>query len=441
MRREEYSEKLLRIFRDSTLLDEHPEMPKSITFQVTEDCNLRCTYCYQTIKKKNRMSFETAKEFIDMILEDPDRCNGYINPNDNIGVILDFIGGEPLLEIDLIDQIVDYFRERTFILKHHWATNFMISISSNGMLYFDEKVQKFIKKNKEHLSFSISIDGNKKLHDSCRLDVDGNGTYDRAMKAAKHYMNELHLYMGSKITLAPENINYTSEAIIALMNEGYNEINFNCVFEEGWTIEHARIYYKELKKLADYVLNNDLEKTKYLSQFNSKIGHPLDEKDNNNWCGGDGKMIALDYKGDIFPCLRYMETSLDGQQEPYVIGNIKDGIAKCESHCNRCSTLENITRRSQSTDECFDCPIASMCAWCSAHNYQIYGTPNKRATFICNMYKSEVLANIYFWNKYYKKNNMQENFEIHIPKDWALEIIDEEEYMMLKELAEKGGDE
>lgn len=70
MRREEYSERLLRIFRGSTLLDEHPEMPKSITFQVTEDCNLRCTYCYQTIKKKNRMSFETAKEFIDMILED-----------------------------------------------------------------------------------------------------------------------------------------------------------------------------------------------------------------------------------------------------------------------------------------------------------------------------------------------------------------------------------
>ena len=196
-----------------------------------------------------------------------------------------------------------------------------------------------------------------------------------------------------------------------------------------------------MEKLADYVLDNDLEKTKSLSHFDTNFGHPLTERENNNWCGGNGKMIALDYKGDIFPCLRYMETSLDGQQEPYVIGNIKDGIAKCESHCNRCSTLENITRRSQSTDECFNCPIASMCAWCSAHNYQVYGTPNKRATFICNMYKSEVLANIYFWNKYYKKNNMQENFEIHIPKDWALEIIDEEEYKMLKELAEKGGDE
>ena len=68
---------------------------------------------------------------------------------------------------------------------------------------------------------------------------------------------------------------------------------------------------------------------------------------------------------------------------------------------NNYNKLEQITRRSQSTDECYNCPIASGCSWCSAYNYEIYGTPNKRTTFICPMHKARVLANIYYWNKTY----------------------------------------
>ena len=65
----------------------------------------------------------------------------------------------------------------------------MISISSNGLLYFDKRVQNFIKKYKNNLSLSISIDGNKELHDTCRVDLNGNGTYDRALAAELHYHN------------------------------------------------------------------------------------------------------------------------------------------------------------------------------------------------------------------------------------------------------------
>ena len=80
---------------------------KNITFQVTEDCNLRCTYCYQVHKTPSYMSFSTAKQFIDDLL-DNDKLSTYCSIDNIEAYVLEFIGGEPLLCIDLIDQIVDY---------------------------------------------------------------------------------------------------------------------------------------------------------------------------------------------------------------------------------------------------------------------------------------------------------------------------------------------
>lgn len=97
--------------------------------------------------------------------------------------------------------------------------------------------------------------------------------------------------------------------------------------------------------------------------------------------------------------------------------------------------MAKIDRRTQSTDKCFYCPIAAGCSNCSGYDYQVFGTPDARATFICIMHKARALGNIYFWNKYYRKNNIDKRMEIHIPDEWALEIISEKELNMLKELA------
>jgi len=93
--------------------------------------------------------------------------------------------------------------------------------------------------------------------------------------------------------------------------------------------------------------------------------------------------------------------------------------------------LDAITRRSQSTDKCFYCSISGGCAWCSGYNYEVNGTPNKRTTFICDMHKARVLANRYYWQNMYHKYNVDAEFGMYCPKDWALEIIPEEEYNML----------
>ena len=127
---------------------------QNLTFIVTEDCNLRCKYCYVTHKSSNaRMTFETAKKFIDYIFK--------IKRNEQHAVILDFIGGEPFLEIDLIDQICDYFKIKAFELNDEWYWNYRINVCTNGVNYNAEKIQNFIKKNHMKLSVTISIDGIK----------------------------------------------------------------------------------------------------------------------------------------------------------------------------------------------------------------------------------------------------------------------------------------
>lgn len=142
------------------------------------------------------MSFETARKLVDSVLDDAELTNGYINSHHSIGVILEFIGGEPLMAIGLIDQVTDYFISELVRRRHPWATRYMISICSNGVLYFESKVQEYLKKNLGHLSFSISIDGNKQLHDSCRVFPDGSGSYDMAMKGVKHFTEVLGGHMG-----------------------------------------------------------------------------------------------------------------------------------------------------------------------------------------------------------------------------------------------------
>jgi uncharacterized protein len=395
--------------------------------------------CYQSHKNaEHRMTWEIAKETVDMLLTGNKGMKDYIDPSYSPAIIIEFIGGEPFLEIDLIDKICDYFIRKAIELQHPWAEWHMFSICSNGVLYFDDRVQRFLEKHKTRVSFSITIDGNKELHDSCRVFPDGKPSYDLAVAAAKDWMSRGY-YMGSKITIAPGNVMHVTNAIKHMVELGYSEINANCVYEEGWKPAHATVLYQQMKDLSDYFLEQgfDFDREFFCSLYEENFFKPKDPEDNENWCGGIGQMLSVDYAGRFFPCIRYMEDSLAGQQEPYCIGNIYDGICVCQCDKDRLECLTCITRRSQSTDECFYCPIAEGCSWCSALHYQEYGTADKRVTHICIMHKARALANLYFWNKYYRKNGIDKRMKNYVPDEWALEIISEAELKMLKELCEE----
>lgn len=442
MRRfEQWQDRINRLFPEYSTQNQNSEMvlSQTVTFQVTDDCNLACTYCYQIHKGKRSMSFETAKKFIDLLISGEKGFSSYINPQKSPGIIIEFIGGEPFMEINLIDKICDYFVNSLIEKQHPWATKYVFSICSNGVLYFDENVQRFLRKWNGHISFSVTIDGNKELHDSCRVFPNGEPSYDLAVAAAKDWIDRGN-YMGSKITIAPENVSFLYNAIKHMIELGYNEINANCVYEKGWETKHAIIFYEEMKKISDYFLDNDFnfEYDYYCSLYNEDFFRPKQEDDLQTWCGGTGSsMLSCDPDGKLFPCIRYMESSLGGDQDPYSIGDVDNGIGKCDCHACRLECLNSINRKTESSDECFHCPIAEGCSYCSAYNYQIFGTPDSRATYICIMHKARALGNIYFWNKYYRKNNINKRMKIYIPDEWSLEIINETELSMLKELSKE----
>ena len=428
---DEYSQTLPLLYPE-----EGKGMAKTVTFQVTDACNLACKYCYQINKGHRKMSFEVAKKFIDLILSGEKGFKEYIDPDKDGGIVLDFIGGEPLLEIDLISKICDYFEEQLIEKQHPWATRHRFSICSNGVLYFDKKVQAFLQKYRNRVSFNITIDGNKELHDSCRVFPDGSPSYDLAFSGVQDWVKRGN-YMGSKITIAPENLDYLEDAIKAMVEANYPDIYANCVYEKGWTKQDATKFYYSLKNISDYFDEKNIKDEVFLSLFTeSTIGYPLPETDNQNWCGGTGLMLACDPDGKLYPCIRYMESSLGDDQPPIIIGEVDNGLAMRDSEIETLKCLKCINRKSQSTEECFNCPIAAGCSWCSGYNYQVFGTPNKRATYICDMHKARVLANTYFWNQYYIKNNIPKRIKNHCPKEWALEIIPEEEYNYLLSLEE-----
>lgn len=404
----------------------------SFTFQTSENCSLSCSYCYQINKSPMKMTFDIAKKFVDDLLHDK---YDYINQHNSPAIILEFIGGEPLLEIDLTRKIYEYFLEQCYELNHPWFTMHRISICSNGLQYFNPNVQSFFKEYSHNISFNISIDGNKKLHDACRIQPNGEGSYDIDMMALQHYTSHYVPDKNSKMTLAPGNIKYLFESVKSFMENGMKIINLNCVFEPGWTTKHATIEYEQLKELSNYILENDLEDI-YISIFNERPESVGDPKNDQPSCGGSGKMLALRANGEFYPCLRYMPSSVTDNVESLQIGDVSTGPHTRASGSKVLHKLDRMTRRSGMTDLCFECPISSSCGGCLAVGHQIIGTPDRKTTFHCVMKYAEALANWYYFNNLIIKHP---NWDIDVrqcklPKNRVLKIISEDEYEFLKYL-------
>src|SRR5690606_26766557 len=110
----------------------------------------------------------------------------------------------------------------------------------------------------------------------------------------------------------------------------------------------------------------ELYKNHINTMFDESIGSPLSHEDNNSFCGGDGSMLAISSDGTCYPCLRYMDYCFSAKdRKPLIIGNVCAGIVNCEE-CSMLAELKSLTRRSQSTDECWNCPVAKGCSWCIA---------------------------------------------------------------------------
>ena len=239
-KRKDYSNYLNELFQNNT----GNSVCRNITIQITNQCNLRCSYCYEHNKSCGSMNINTAKKIIDTILDMYDADTDFIGKHSK-GLVLDFIGGEPLLEAKLIENICDYYFDECLRRNIPLAPFTRFSFATNGLLWFTEDAQHLFKKYHDFISLTVSIDGIQELHDKYRIDQYGKGSFEKAYIA---YLDGRDKYgwNNSKMTFTPGSVHYMYDSIKMMIENGCNDILCNFAYEPKYTIQDAKNIYFEI---------------------------------------------------------------------------------------------------------------------------------------------------------------------------------------------------
>ena len=412
--------------------------------QVTEACNLRCTYCYQFKKRPKTITFDEGKRFIDIFF-------GQITDNEkskfakfNIAnpFKVHLIGGEAFLYPELCYNLIEYFKNQ--LDKLHIRIKWDIWIPTNGLNYDNEYTQKLINEFKDNLNFQISVDGCEECHNTCRVDKNGKGSYELSNHAFQSIRNQIPAYkhrIPTKFTTAPENIKYIEKSFKEWIDDGVYNLFLNWEGESEYTSEQAREYYYSVKNVIDYIFEKNMEDEITFFPMSRSDDNYLMQYSDYQTCGAAGGYIELIPGGGIVPCVRLADSSLDEDVEPVLFGNIYDGIGYDEktkyNYDNRI-----VTRGKVSTYKCYNCPYGSQCYMCHGLNYNTGGM-NHRCINSCLMQVADQLARAYGVNKYYRKKEETnpdmffKSYHVVVPRDIAEIIIEKEEYDMIKYLAKE----
>jgi uncharacterized protein len=367
------------------------------TLVVTEQCNLRCKYCYQLDKNEyHSMSRETAFRAIDFLFKMP-------NPSE--GVILEFTGGECSLEIDLVMEVCEYFKSQLRQRPGHpWHPAYVLMFSTNGTLYHTKEFQRLLWENRGHCYPALTIDGTKRKHDRARIFANGRGSYDIVAQNVKLWISQFP-NAATKITFSSEDLHYVAESVVHVWELGIRNVAANAVFEDVWKPGDAELYESELRKLADIAIKRDFWKTHRCNLFwESRTLKPRQEEDDKNWCG-TGKMVSVDCEGNLFPCLRFQGFCL-ANRPARPVGNIHDGFNHDVIRAFHC-----LRKSLQSSEKCLDCEMRDQCAWCTAYNYDAADSDTifQRVTAICEMHKARWRANQYYWEQLESRHGVKPN--------------------------------
>ena len=410
--------------------------------QVTENCNLRCTYCYQQEKTPKKLTFDECKFAIDMVL-------GLINDKDKYCKFIlvspfrfHLIGGEPLLEDELCYNCIKYFDNQ--IKNNNINLDWYIWIPTNGIPYFSEYSQKIVNEYGDRLSLPISMDGCKECHDACRLYPNGKGSYEDTRKAFDAYKSIKGKDIETKFTISPYNIQYYSKSIIDWIDEGVYRIFSNWELEDYYSPELANEYYKESKKAIDYIINNNLENIVHYSVLNKSRDTMTPVWKMDQICGAKQSLAIIPGEIDnIYPCVRLASSSLDKDTKPLPIGSLEKGVCYNSELQRNFDIISGVTRKSYSNYQCYNCPLTEICYGCMGNDYNKGHFPIRKQTTGCNMYIADNLARAYGINKIYRKKESLDkdyffkSYKVTIPMDLAIPIVGESEYRLIKYLAKE----
>ena len=382
----------------------------SVTLNTTEDCNLRCKYCYEVNKRKRTLDIEDAKSFIDHILRDDDPGN-VLNDIDPVfrnsyhnGLVVDFIGGDSLMDVDFLDEIISYtlFKVMTTDTPNarSWRGKVKFSISTNGTL-FSPKARAFCEKYKEVLLIGVSIDGCPEIHDRNRIFSDGTGSMEKIIKSWPWFKKTFPVSATqTKSTANKDTIPFLYESLKFLHEElGLTHINQNFIMEDMHLSEDdLALLDIEMKKCVDYVLDHRHEL--YWSMLGKDQFAYAHHSVGLDWTStghcGSGAMPALSVDGNIYPCLRWLpHTQVDKSE--FIVGNAKEGFNHKENYLKvrQGAYRENCSKE----DKCKTCEVESACAYCIGGCFSEFGE-FRRTTYICEVTKCLVKWSRYYWDRY-----------------------------------------
>ena len=344
---------------------------KAMCLHAAHDCNLRCKYCFanggEYPGKRSLMSTEIAFSAIDFLMA---------NSGTRHNLEVDFFGGEPLLNFEMVKNTVKYGRE----IEKKFNKNIRFTMTTNAYNVTDEMAA-FI--NKEMKNLVISIDGRKEIHDYMRPDAGGHPTYEIIVKNAKKLLknrNGKEYYIRG--TYTAKNLDFTND-VMAIAELGFDSISIEPVVsatEIGLKEEHLPLLKKEYEILA-----REFEKRqkagKGFTFFHFMVdltsGPCLNKR--LRGCGAGIEYVAVTPNGDIYPCHQFAD------QPDFLLGNVKSGI-------NRPDIVKRFSDNHVfSKPECSSCWAKYYCSGgCAANAFFENGDISKPHKISCELEKKRL---------------------------------------------------
>lgn len=368
-----------RLFSDDSIYEQHRKITeqspiKAMCLHVAHDCNLRCEYCFASTGNfggnRELMSLNTAKKAIDFLIK---------NSGKRKNLEVDFFGGEPLMNFEVVKNTVEYARKEEKKFDKH----FRFTMTTNGILLTDDKIEYL---NAEMDNVVLSLDGREEINDRMRPKVSGDGSYDaivpKFLKLVKNRGSKDYYVRG---TFTKHNLDFSKD-VLHINDCGFDQISIEPVVCD--TSKEYALTEKDLPKIFEeyeILANKIVERKKNNSKINF-FHFMIDLKQGPcvikrlRGCGCGNEYVAISPDGCIYPCHQFV-----GMEE-WNMGNVY------ENNLNK--DIKSLFSKTTIFDKekCGDCWAKFYCSGgCNANNYQYAGgSVLKPYTISCEMEKKRI---------------------------------------------------
>lgn len=357
--------------------DKRQTVVKALCLHIAHDCNLACKYCFaeegEYHGRRALMSFEVGRKALDFLVE---------NSGNRVNLEVDFFGGEPLMNWEVVKQLVRYGRS----LEKEHNKKFRFTLTTNGVLLNDE-IKEFV--NKEMSNVVLSLDGRKEVNDAMRPFRSGKGSYDLIVPKFQDLAesrNQTNYYVRG--TFTRNNLDF-SEDVKHFADLGFKQMSIEPVV--GPEEDPYSIREEDLPKIMEEYDKLALEYIKRAKEGNGfNFFHFMIDLEQGpcvykrlSGCGSGTEYLAVTPWGDFYPCHQFVGN------EDFLMGNVDEGITRNDivktfSNCNV-----------YSKEKCKNCFARFYCSGgCAANSYNFHGTIHDAYDIGCEMEKKRVECSI-----------------------------------------------